>query len=147
MTAAARKHLLISCGSVSTGSAFRALTAVVGRGQLRVECGGRTVYDSTPSVQQKQRLAIEILACRFLDFCAGAQAIPYFCPFRPCLFSRERHRYATARADQSCAATSVCVLCSEHGAIDKIIPYHKGVHAAPHKSRKGLLRGTHNRFL
>ena len=88
MTAAARKHLLISCGSVSTGSAFRALTAVVGRGQLRVECGGITVYDSTPSVQQKQRLAIEILACRFLDFCAGAQAIPYFCPFRPCLFAR-----------------------------------------------------------
>ena len=29
----------------------------------------------------------------------------------------------------------MCVSCSEHCAIDKIIPYHKGIYLAPHKSR------------
>lgn len=55
MTASGRKHLLISCGSISTEGR---LSSVDGGGRpqaISVEEGGIAIKDSTLSVQQKQR--------------------------------------------------------------------------------------------
>jgi len=66
------------------------------------------------------------------------------CDYSPSTLQKQR---PDSRRRRDMTATKAPVSRSNDGAIDKIIPYHQGVHAALRKCDQGLLRRTDDRFL